>query len=407
RLSFLGCVVVGLFFLVLVFHPATREENAKFSSCRNNITSECLTDLGVDRAMSSRSLTPDAPAVRMLAQMGRFDDAFALVVREGEAREGLGEELESFVNRTLASHRIAAAIRSGESLQMALDQTPSVDPGVLWISALDLLGRNPYEVSIGQTTSPDDQTLIIVADIAAAIDTMARTEPGPLHTTHLIYAAELQAAAGNRIEVIQLLEQIPQTENSRINLTEDVVRLIGSETALRLYHSAGGRRPNLLLTAAVVEPDPARAVAYLDRAFEAFSTKTPWRDFNGMERTVRRSADLGYKDHALRLAREMAQKAQTEPASIPVFPYIMAARALLAAGAEKSEIRQSLNLAPSFFSQDDRKIVGMDVVDRPILWGTTGLGAQARREVANLRAQLGDMNISIRMMDGLKNSIFT
>ena len=399
-------IAAALVLLALTFAPVVRAENAKFVTCRNEITSECLTDLGVELAMNVSTVPRYMPEVGMLAQMGRIDDALTLELRIEEAKARPTENVEGTVNRRMASHRITAAIRRSESLKLAVETTPSVDPGVLWISALDLLERNPYGPSTGVRRTPDDETLIIVSDMAAMIAAMALNEAERPRISHLVYAAELQAALGNRAEVIQLLEQIPQTEDLRINLTEDLVRLIGSETALRLYSEAGGSRPNILLTAASAEPDSDRSTAYLERAYEEFSDEKPWPDFDWMERTVRRSADLDHANLALQLARDLAFQAQTEPSALPVFPHIKATRALIAAQADETEIRQSLELAEGFFPQNDKEVVGIGVVSGPIVWGRSGLDAQARREIAHLRALLGDLDKAVQMIDGIEDPVF-
>jgi tetratricopeptide (TPR) repeat protein len=225
-------------------------------------------------------------------------------------------------------------------------------------------------------------------------------------TVVLVYAAELQAALGNRAEAIQLLEQVPQTEDLRINLTEDLVRLIGSETTLRLYSEAGGSRPHILLTIASAEPDPDGSTAYLERAYEEFSDEKPWPDFDWMERTIRRSANLGHANLALELARDLDLQAQTEPSAFPVFPYINATRGLMAAQADETEIRRSLERAEGFFPQNDKEVVGIGVVSGPIAWGRSGLDAQARREIANLRALLGDVEAAIQTMNGIEDPVF-
>jgi hypothetical protein len=338
--------------------------------------------------------------------MGRFDDAFALGFRLEKAKGGLLEQAEATVNRRLASHRISAAIRRGDSLQRAVGETPSTDPGVLFISARELLGRSPYGMSTMHTASPEAQTLIVVADIAEMIAVMARDETGRARISHLVYAAELQATLGNRAKVVQLLEQIPHTEDPIISFSEDIVRLIGSETAIELYRNVGGNRPNLLLTAASVEPDELRAIEYLDQAYEAFSAEVPWPDFDWMERTIEHSAHLGNHEHALQLAQNLAQKAQTEPSAFPVFSHIRAARALMTAKAKDGEIRQTLVRAESAFPSAENELVGVGVVSGPIFWGRSGFDAQARREIANLRAQLGDVDISIRMMEGIESPVF-
>lgn len=145
----LGLAGLTLVFLASAFSPETRAENSDFSACKNEPSAQCLTDPGVDLAINARSLPPYMRQVDMLAQMGRMEDAFTLELRVESEKDRPPENMGAAVNRRLASHRITAAIRNGIDLETAIDSTPGVDPGVLWISALDLLGRNPYGVRSG------------------------------------------------------------------------------------------------------------------------------------------------------------------------------------------------------------------------------------------------------------------
>ncbi|MGB3278442.1 MAG: hypothetical protein WBA92_04530, partial [Pseudorhodobacter sp.] len=401
-----GLAAAMLVFLILEFSPEVSAENAKFTVCRNKISSRCLTDLGVEIALDARSLPPYMREVGMLAQMGRIEDALALELRVVNEKERPPANAEEAANRRLASHRITAAIRAGENLETSIDGTPAVDPGVLWISALDLLGRDPYGVSIGPRITPDERVLDVVSDMAERIAGIAEQEPDHPRTSHLMYAAELQAALGNRTSAIQLLEVLPQTENPLRSPTEDLMRLVGPQNVLRLYHEAGGSRPNALLTAASAETDMGRAAKYLERAFSEFSSEKPWPDFDWMERTVERAANLGLEELALQLARELADQAKTAQSGFPVFPHIKAARALMVAGAGEHEVQESLALAQSLFPRNGREIVGLGVVSGAIAWVSSGLDAEARREIANLRARLGEIDAAIQIMDGIDDPVF-
>ena len=405
------CFLVGLAALAIVFvaftlSPAIRAENADFSACKSEPSSQCLTDLGVNLAINARPLPPYMREVGMLAQMGRIEDALALELRVVSEKDRPPENVEATVNRRLASHRITAAIRNGIDLDTAIVRTPDVDPGVLWVSALDLLGRNPYGARTGPRIIPDDQVLGVVSGLAERIARMAQEEPALPQTSHLVYAAELQTALGNRTEVIQLLEALPRTNDLRINPSEDLIRLVGSRPALQLYREAGGSHPNILLTAASAETDLSLATEYLERAFTDFSSEEPWPDFDWMERTVERAANLGLQSLALEMARELGNQADTAPSAFPVFPHIKAARALMIAGADESEVQDRLERAQTIFPQNDKEIVGIGFVSGAIAWGSSGLDAQARREIANLRARLGEVDATIQIMDGIDDPVF-
>lgn len=399
-------LAAAIVLLTLTISPAIRTKDANFAACKKEMSAQCLTDLGVELAIGARSLPPYMREVEMLAQMGRIEDASALELRILSGKDRPPKNVEAAVNIRLASHRITEAIRRGESLQTAMDATPAVEPGALWISALDLLGRSPYGASARPKVKPNERTLSIVSNIADAIAILAENETENSRTSHLIYAAELQVALGNRDGAIQLLEALPRTEDPFIFPTEDLVRLVGSQTVLRLYREAGGARPNILLTAASAESELTLAKGYLERAFSEFSSRDPWPDFRWMERTVHRAVSLGLDELSLRLARELVLQAQTKHSAFPVFPHLDAARALMAARASEIEIRESLVLAESFFPRDERAVVRLGVVSGAIVWGSSGLDAQARREIANLRARLGDVGAAIQMMDGIDYPVF-
>lgn len=398
-----------LVLLTLSFSPVSpevRAENAQFTACRSETSAQCLTDLGIGLAMGAHSLPTYMREVEMLAQIGRIEDALALELRVVSERDRPPENVEAIVNRRLASHLITVAIRNGIDLGIAIDRTPDVDAGDLWISALDLLGRNPYGVRIAPRVIPDDQVLGIVSDMAGRIAKMAQEEPEWRHTIYLMYAAELQTALGNRTKAIQLLEALPQTSDPNINPSEDLIRLVGSQDVLRLYREAGGSRPNIFLTAASAEKDLSLATEYLERAFTEFSFEEPWPDFTWMERTVERAAYLGLQSLALELARELGNQADTAPSAFPVFPHIKAASALMIASADEGEVQERLDKAQSFFPQNEKEVVGIGVVSGTIAWDRSGLDAEARRGIANLRARMGEIDATIQIMDGIDEPVF-
>ncbi|MEM0950416.1 MAG: hypothetical protein AAGK37_23705 [Pseudomonadota bacterium] len=284
--------------------------------------------------------------------------------------------------------------------------TPGVDPGTLGISALDLLGRNPYGSRLEPRIRPDAQTLDIVSDIADRMAEMARRREGPLRMTFLMYAAEMQAALGNRAEALRLLEELPKTDNPFSIPSEELIRLVGSQDVLRLYQEAGGERSIILLSVASAETDTDLATGYLEEAFTAFSSETPWPDYDWMERIVEGAARLGFQALALDLAQELAHKVDTAPSVFPVFSHLKAARALMVAGADDDAVQDRLEHAERQVPASDRQIVGTGVVSGLIAWGSSGLSAQARREMANLRARLGETDAAVQIMEGIDDPVF-
>ena len=118
------------------------------------------------------------------------------------------------------------------------------------------------------------------------------------------------------------------------------------------------------------------------------------------------AVDRGDPDYALTLARRIEQMAETQTDAFPAFSHSAAARALFVAGAEPGDVRASLDLAEAAFPGAGEQVIGVGLVSGPILWGGSGIGAQARREIANLRAKLGDTDAAIRLMDGIDQPDF-
>jgi hypothetical protein len=82
-------------------------------------------------------------------------------------------------------------------------------------------------------------------------------------------------------------------------------------------------------------------------------------------------------------------------------------RALFVAGAEPGAVPASLDLAEAAFPGVGEDVIGVGLVSGPILWGGSGIGAQARREIANLRAKLSDTDSVIRLMNDIEEPEFS
>ena len=368
------------------------------------MTSECLTTLGVEMALNDHTPPHPRHELNKLAQMGRFDDAFAVGVHLQKVRAP-NEDIEAGVHRRLASYRITAAIRKGESLKIAVENTPLADQTSIFISALDLLERNPYAVSAERQSTPGEQALTVVKDMAAMIAAMEEEDVKNIDVYALENAAELEAALGNRAMVIQLLEKIPDADRTP-NLSEDVIRVIGPATALQYYDKLGGNNPRILLRAASVEAVSERRARYLARAYDEFSKERRGPNFDSMEEVVHLSTKLGHPVLALKLARDLASKVRTTPLVLPVFLHLKATRSLMTAEAEESEISASLAPVENSFPKVKEEIVAFGSFGRPILWKKSGLDAQARVEVAKIRAKLGEVEAAIEVMDGVSSPVF-
>lgn len=404
RGAVLTVATAAAIFLVMKFAPAVRERDMAYANCRQAMASTCLLDLGVAEALGSRKVPAYMREVGQLAAIGRIEDAAAIERRIQEKRAPTPEEAVRLTNRSMASQRLTAAIGRGESLADAIDAIPGTDGGTLWISALDLLGHHPFGLALEDPVPPDAATRDIVAEIAEAIVRIAAGEAERARQSDLVYAAELWAELGRREDAMRVLSQLPGTGHDA-PLGEDLTRLIGPEFALGLYPPTEAQRRGMLLRAAAVTDDPAMATDYVDEAFEMAAGETPWPDYSAMEMAAVTAARAGLRDRALILARRMETLAASGKRLFPAFPHLSAARALMAAGAGEAEVRQSVDNAVAEFPADGQ-VVGFGLVSGVMQWGRSGLDAQARREVATLRARLGDPAAAIRMMDGISDPVF-
>ncbi|WP_204112968.1 hypothetical protein [Shimia biformata] len=401
----MGAGGFAIVFLALFLASDSPDIDAGFTACKATPSKTCLTDWGVEKALAQDSLPPYLRAVDQLARMGRIEDARAL---EFLVQKGVGETLDvagARADRRVASHRLAAALRSGTPLADSIRDIPEMDAGVLWIAALDLLDRNPYGAARHPDTQPANWVLTTVSNMAHEIQVIAASGSERRKRSHFTYAAELFAAVGDRQAALDALLQIPDAEDTYLHMSPDLIKAIGVDKARDLNSRAGKRMPLALLSLATAEDNDERAADLFVAAFDAFASRTPSPDFSFMFRTVRKAVDQGHADLSLRLAKQMAQLADKTPSSLPVFGHIDAARALSVAGAPESDIRESIDKALALFPENPSKIVGVGLVSGPIIWGASGLDASARIELSNLFARIGDLESAERLMDGLERPV--
>ncbi|WP_341864020.1 hypothetical protein [Gymnodinialimonas sp. 57CJ19] len=351
------------------------------ATCVAAPTAQCLTDVGIALALRGRDPSAYGHQVDLLAAMGRFDQALTL---RGRLTGSTPEPTAAEVGRSVASHRVTHALAAGMPLADAVAQTPGADGGTLYISALSLLGGNPYGTPLPPRPDPTPEALATVADMADTIMRLATADPAQPRIYQMLYAAELHARLGNADAVVDVLAALPPTDTPPVTLPTEVMALIGSDRALRLFRAAGGGGDaRILLRAAAVEPDPARAAEHLQTAFAAFAEEQPWPDHRWMAATTRAVADLGLADVALQMARDLDTSAQTDPAFSRQFAHIAATQALIDAQAPEAEVRAALARAEA----------GISPRSRP--------GNDARRALAQLRARLGDVAAATRWLDGI------
>lgn len=212
-------------YLALDAAPLKHAVSPDIAACEAAPTARCLTEIGVALAMNARNAPSYMPEVELLSQMGLFYEAHRLGQREIRRADN-PRMTDAVLDRRMASFRVTSALRGGMSLSDAVAQTSGVDGGTLWISALDLIGRNPYGTPQPRSSDPSDETRAHVAEMAEMIVTYAVADAAHPRIYQLVYAAELQAYLGNADAVIQILEGLPQSTPPILTLPPDARRAL-------------------------------------------------------------------------------------------------------------------------------------------------------------------------------------
>ncbi len=353
-------------------------------------------------ARAKPSLTRFGRTLSQLALLGQIEVAAELHQAIQLEKGSTPEDARRHAEERVASHRIATAIRGGADVQTALDTTPGVHAGALWIATLDLMGRNPYSAGPGRPRVDDR----VLNDIATALIALARADTLPARRRSLEYAAEVAAMLGRVEDARAALALIPPGEAYQaVRLSPDLIAAIGPEEARAFYDRTGLATKTAPLDIAFAEADDARAERVIRDTYQGFATAEPFPEYGDMRDLIFRTAEAGRTDLALSLARQLAGQAATGARVFPAFPHIDAARALHASGAPDDEIRAALDRAEAEFPGNENAVIGVGVVGGTYTW-SGGIGEQARRETAHLRADLGETDRALRLMDGLTQPNF-
>lgn len=405
RFALLALFAAALALLAIVLLPDARVAESRVTACRQAPTPVCLAELGTDLAMTEAKLPAYLREVDWLARLGHLEAAYNLEKRVQLNKGKMAEEAQAAADRRLANHRLAAALRNGRSLKAAIEETPAVGPGDLWIAALTLLGRSPHGDPPDTPKVPEGDLANLLSEMALRIEELAQQDT---HAYHLVKAAEIRAILGERAAALATLSRLPRKEPRALSFSEELFRAVGTGPALAAYESTGATRPHILLNAALAEDDASRKELLLRTAFTAYMDERPWPDFDWMGTTVRRAIAAGQPDVALDLARRTAETARTVKYPFQIFANIHSAEALYVAGAPAQEVRASIDFALNLFPEDQNQYIATGVHMGPILWKSSGLATQARRSIATLLLQLNDVGAARRILQGVeRDKIFT
>lgn len=402
-LAILACLTsVGLL-AVLFLHPYVRAREARFERCMENLSAACLTDLAVDTGLSGNPPLPHSNAMTVLRLIGRDEAAHALIVRAEEFAGRTAEEARLAADASMAAPRLARAVRQGMTHAEAYAFVTSATYSNVYIAALDLLGRSPYGPGVGSAV-PTAAELAAVRGFAELLVSIAGDLSGIRKEGALECAAELFALLGDHDTAAQVFHDIPRAADWTGIVSAQLMNPTIAADALDVCGDRAECRVRVLHRAALVATTGTEAEALLREAFGIHQDQDPWPDFGGMAEVVALAVERGDSALALDLARTLDQLSQSRKDVFPSVPHIFAARSLLQSGAPVAEVSAALDRAEAEMPGNDGAVIGLGHMG-PITWGG-GIGSQARWEQASLRAEIGQLDRAIRLMDGIEEPLY-
>lgn len=397
-----GLLALGTGTILLI--PVMPVDRPGTSACAAAPSAECLADLAVAAGLADRSPPAYIRELAVLPMMGRFDPAQALLDHMRAAQEAGGSKAPDYDN--LASHRIAALVRSGLTAEQALDRLPDAHDGDLWIAGLKLLGRKPYGPIAPDLPAPDAATLAAVAGLASHLAGMASGLNPHQRSGALEYAAELRLSLGDVAGAKAAVASMPKGISGQLPLSAALTLAVGPDVALSFCPSGSECRTHALRRAAAAAP-LSMAVDLLTEAFD-LAANAQYPEGNRMRETVEAAVDLGLTELALSLARRLADVADVRKGTLPVFNHLYAANALLAAGGEPDEVRAALARAKAEFPSGTRDtIVGFGAVSGLIAWDGSGLRDEALRSMALIHARLGEVDQALPLIEQAGDPVYS
>jgi hypothetical protein len=269
--------------------------------------------------------------------------------------------------------------------------------------ALHLLREPPF--GTGRHTDPlTARQRAQSARTAAFLEVLAETQQPGWKKNALEMAMELYLKLDDPASVRRLFDRIDWGDDWQGILPEGTIAVVGMDHALSKCATKPDCRISLYKRAALNAASPTEAERMLRLVFAHYRDREPWPEFDKMEEVVGIALKRGDTPLARSLAHELDDLAQVRKDVFPSFPHIAAARALLISGAPRDEVRAALDRAEAEMPGGGGTVIGLGHMG-PISWGG-GIGAQALREQASLRAQIGDVDRAILLMEGIEEAAF-
>lgn len=382
--------------------PDARARAARFARCADNLSAACLADLGAEMGLAREPPPPGSDGIRTLQLLGRDGSALALVKRSLDLDKAPDIAALGGPEGYLAPVRIALLIDQGLTPADAYARTP----GARYLHmthALHLLREPPF--GTGQHTDPlTKRQRAQFEQTAAFLEALAESLQPGWKKNALEMAMELYLKLDEPASVRRLFDRIDWGDDWQGILPEGIIAVVGMDHALSKCPTKPDCRIALYKRVALTVDSPTAAERMLRLVFAHYRDREPWPEFDKMEEVVGIALKRGDTLLARALAHELDELAQVRKDVFPSFRHIAAARALLISGAPWDEVRVALDRAEAEMPGSDAAVIGLGHMG-PISWGG-GIGAQALREQASLRAQIGEVDRAILLMEGIEDPAF-
>lgn len=301
---------------------------AEIAACQAAPTSECLADIGVALAMVQEKLSTKREGVKILAQLGRFNDADALTFRTYRLNGWSPKAARIEADHHMAAFRVQEALLAGEGFETA---TKGASQETVHKALMQIAGQS---ILIRFKSTQNPHSLAIVTEF---------TNRPELSRKQRVFAAGILSRLGKPDLAKRLFLTVVNEPGDPPYFPSGMIKLIGTHTALEIFQRHGDIGFYGYKQLARAETDPIRAVAFLHSAFDIAKAKPDATySYPDMVSVIQLAAELGH----LKFAQEATAAFQTvlkNANDTTISGNMMLARSLLAIKAPAPDIRALLN----------------------------------------------------------------
>ena len=299
--------------------------DADIAECRRVPQVKCLADLGFELAMKAPSYPEVFLAPHLLGQIGRYSQAHALSVRSQTLRDMPRERAIVNIDFLLREYQIIDGLLSG--------LPPEGDLGFHALTAASLLlDQIMIGAALNARLTKDPQRIAAARLLAEKMALSTRI--------HQIEAARIFMETGESERARFILLNLVDDDSPRVKLSDDLVRLIGTEKSLQIYRAMGDVPSGFLASLALIEPESDKQVVYLQEmlASAQATEEIEWR-LLGLQHSAVTAMKAGHEEMARNITEDLGQAAE-QKGSMTAYLSVLGAQDAI--GASEAQQRETL-----------------------------------------------------------------